>query len=356
MPDINIAPPPATKPGRKRIIFLIIFLLSAGAVFVYWWTGRGFERTDDAFIESNVVTLSTRVAGYVTELKVADNQLLAKGDTVLQIDPTDYEIAVEQAQANADIVSARLSVAQQNLETVRITAPSNLESTQSQVSAAEATWQNALKELKRIQALNTDVRTKQQLDNVTAAERTARAQLAEARARNRGGETVTNAIASAEASVKELEANIALTDASLKQAQKNLADTTLRAPFAGRVTRRQIEPGTYLQPGQQIMNLVGTEVWVVANFKETQLTHMRPGQAVDIEIDAYPGRSYKAHVDSLQVGTGARFSAFPAENATGNFVKVIQRVPVKIVFDEALPTDLSLGAGMSVVPKVRVAE
>ena len=146
----------------------------------------------------------------------------------------------------------------------------------------------------------------------------------------------------------------AQSEAAVRQAELSLSYTKVTAPDAGRVTRRVVEQGNYIQPGQSLLAIVPKNIWVVANFKETQLTHMRPGQPVTVEVDAYPQFKFKGHVDSIQNGAGARFSLFPPENATGNYIKVVQRVPVKIVLDDMPETELALGPGMSVVPKVRV--
>jgi membrane fusion protein (multidrug efflux system) len=158
----------------------------------------------------------------------------------------------------------------------------------------------------------------------------------------------------AQATVATAEANIGQSEAAVRQAELNLSYTKVTAPEAGRVTRRVVEQGNYIQPGQSLLAIVPKNIWVVGNFKETQLTHMRPGQPVEVEVDAYPQFKFKGHVDSIQNGAGARFSLFPPENATGNYIKVVQRVPVKIALDEMPESDLALGPGMSVVPKVRV--
>lgn len=157
-----------------------------------------------------------------------------------------------------------------------------------------------------------------------------------------------------EAGVKTASAAVQQAEAKVRQAELNLSYTQVIAPEDGRVTRRVVEPGSYIQPGQSLMAIVPRHYWVIANFKETQLTHMRAGQPVEIKVDAYPGHKVKGHVESIQSGAGARFSLFPPENATGNYIKVVQRVPVKIIFDDDPDTQFVLGPGMSVDPKVRV--
>lgn len=354
MTDIPSPTDTAPKPpSKKRKVLSIIGGIILVAGLIYWIHNMGIEQTDDAFIDAHIVAISPKVSGYIKELNIVDNQEVKKDDVILTIDPTDYQIALDRANANKDMAEAQLEAAEQNLASTRVSAPSNLDAAQSQVASAEANAQKAALDLKRLQGLDTSVRSRQQLDDAITADKAARAALDDARARFKGMEVVANTIAAAEANVKQLEAQVAQADSAIQQAKENLDDTILRAPFDGHVTRRNVEVGTFLQPGQQVMNMVGREFWVVANFKETQLENMRPGQAVDIEIDAYD-HTIRGKVDSIQAGTGARFSAFPAENATGNFVKIIQRVPVKIVFEEQIPDDLKLGAGMSVVPRVHV--
>jgi membrane fusion protein (multidrug efflux system) len=160
--------------------------------------------------------------------------------------------------------------------------------------------------------------------------------------------------ANGESQVKTAEAQVAVAQTMLHQAELDLSYTSIRAPVDGRVTRKSVEPGAYVSVGQPLLAVVPDDVWVVANFKETQLKQMRPGQAVEVSIDAYPDRKFDAHIDSIQSGTGSRFSLLPPENATGNYVKVVQRVPVKIVFDQPLPSDLAIAPGMSVEPEVKV--
>ncbi len=170
----------------------------------------------------------------------------------------------------------------------------------------------------------------------------------------RAAETAPDAIAASEASVTELQAAVQRAEASVEKAKNDLDDTTVRAAQDGRITRKNVEIGTYVQKGQQLAALVSDDIWVVANFKETQLTGMKKGQSVDIEIDAYPKETFHGKIDSIQSGTGARFSLFPPENATGNFVKIVQRVPVKIVFDQLPGEAFPVGPGMSVVPVVHI--
>ncbi len=168
-------------------------------------------------------------------------------------------------------------------------------------------------------------------------------------------QTAPQQIATAEAQVKTAQAAIEEANAALLAAQQQLSYTTITAPLSGRITRKNIQPGQYVEAGQALCTIVSPDVWITANFKETQLTHMHAGQEVEIEVDAYPGRMFKGTIESIQAGTGARFSLMPPENATGNFVKVVQRVPVKITFNEDASTKQLLAPGMSVTPRVRIA-
>lgn len=338
----------------KNIIILLVLVGGTGFGFLHWMQTRNVESTDDAAIEAHIIPIAPKIAGYVVELNIKDNQHVKKGDILLKIDPEDYQIALKQAQADLAVAQSRLIAGQHNYASTSVSAPSNLTSAESQVAAATAEWKNAQTTLKRLQDLGDAARSRQSLDNAIADEKSARSNLADANAKLKSAQTAPDAIAASEAGVKELQAAVEKADAVVAQAQKNLDDTVLVATEDGRVTRRNIEQGAYVKEGQQLFTIVSDEIWIVANFKETQLEYMKPGQNVDIEIDAYPGQDFTGKVDSIQSGTGARFSLFPPENATGNFVKIVQRVPVKIVFDKKPSDTLSLGAGMSVTPKVHV--
>lgn len=339
--------------AKKFIILLIVLGLVAGGA-VYWFLSRGKIETDNAFIEAHIIPIAPKISGYVVELNVTDNQHVKKGDVILKIDPRDYEVAVKQAQADLDSAKARLIGGQHNFASTSVSAPSNLTSAQSQVEAATAEWKNASLALKRLQKLNDSARSRQSLENAVAAEKQALSNLEDVKARLRTAETAPDAIAASEAAVQELQADVARAEADLEHAQNNLEATTMRAAQDGRITRKSVEVGAYVQPGQQLTTLVGDDVWIIANYKETQLNGMKAGQPVDIEIDSFPGHEFHGKVDSIQSGSGSRFSLFPPENATGNFVKIVQRVPVKIIFDEAPSKDLPLGPGMSVVPTVHI--
>lgn len=342
------------KPSPKKLIFIVVIIGVIAAGAIHWLSGRDEVETDDATIEAHIVPIAPKVAGYVVESHIEDNQHVKQGDILLKIDPRDYQASLDRANAQLKAAQARLIAGQHNFASTSVSAPSNLESAQSQVTSATAELKNAQQTLKRLQNLTDAARSRQSLEDAVSAEKQARANLEDAQARLRSAETAPDAIAASEAGVKELEAAMEDAKAAVALAQNNLDDTIIRAPQDGRVTRKNVEQGAYVQPGQQLSTLVSDEVWVVANFKETQLEGMKPGQVVDIDIDAYHGHSFKGKVDSVQSGTGARFSLFPPENATGNFVKIVQRVPVKILFDEKPGAEYPVGPGMSVVPTVHI--
>jgi membrane fusion protein (multidrug efflux system) len=244
------------------------------------------ESTDDAFVEADVVPVSAKISGHVSRVLVEDNQIVKAGEVLVEIDPRDFQTRVDQARAKA--------------------------------AADRAESDKTRADLGRAKALFAkDEASRQDLEHAQAAADAAAADLAES-------------------------------EAALRQAELDLSYTKIAAPEEGRITRKAVEAGAYVQVGQAMLALVPHQSWIVANFKETQLTKMRPGQAAEIVVDAYPDQTLKGHVDSIQDGTGARFSLLPAENATGNYVKVVQRVPVKIVLDEALSGGRLLAPGMSV--------
>ena len=222
---------------------------------------------------------------------------------------------------------------------------------QAAVVAAEAEAQRASDDLKRYESVETRAVSKSAFDLAQAQARSANANLDAARSQSKAAESE---VALSRASVETATAAVQQAEAKVHQAELNLSYTKIIAPRDGRITARTVQLGNYVQPGQVMLALVPANVWVTANFKETQLTYMRPGQPVELSVDAYPKRKFKGRVDSLQFGSGARFSLLPPENAVGNYVKVVQRVPVKIVFDKPLPDDLDIAPGMSVEPKVKV--
>lgn len=333
-------------------IFLLLALMAALAAGFYLFLHWGEVSTDDAALDGRVVAISADVPGYVKTLNIDDNQRVKQGDVLLEIDPADYIIRRDKAQAVLDAAKAAASASHTNVETTQVSAPSNLDAAQAQVTSAEANWDKATSDLKRMQRLSSEARSQEQLDQAVATEKAAKSTLEDARAKLRTAQTAPQVIAQAQADSEELGAKVKQAEADLAQAEKDLNDTKVLAPMDGRISKRGVERGEYVQTGQQLASLVSNDIWVTANFKENQLKHMRAGQKVSIAIDAFPDLKLEGKVDSIQSGTGARFSAFPPENATGNFVKIVQRVPVKIIFDKQPDANLALGPGMSVVPIV----
>lgn len=344
------------KTNKSRIIILILLLAAVAAIALYLYLHKGEESTDDAMLTGRNVVISPKVSGYVKILNINDNQLVRAGDVLLEIDPSDYIFRRDRAQGVFEAARAAVTASQNNLDTTSISAPSSQDAAQAQVDAARANWDKAVKDLQRMQRMSNESRSQEQLEMVIAGELTAKSALTEAQARLRSAKTAPMAIAVAKANYSQLVSQLKQAQADLAEAENDLANTLLIAPMDGRITNRGVERGNYVQPGQQLGSLVSTELWVVANFKETQLKNIRAGQRVDINIDAYPDKTFSGRVDSIQSGTGSFFSAFPPQNATGNFVKIVQRVPVKIVFAQLPDSILAMGPGMSVIPTVHTAK
>ncbi len=338
------------KPASR--IAIVAVVLAALGCGLYLFVHRTDVSTDDAAIDGATVTISPKVAGYVKTLAITDNQLVKAGDVLLVLDEADYLTRRDRAKAVLEGAGAAAEAARRNAETATVTAPSTLAAAEAHLAAATANWDKAARDLKRMQRLSNDARSKEQLDQAVSVEKGMRAALEAAQAQLRAAETAPHVVAEAQSNRDRLAAQVREAEAALQQAELDLANTKITAPIDGRIAKRGVERGNYVQPGQALTTLVGNDLWVVANFKETQLRNVRVGQPVRIAIDAYPDKILTGKIDSIQAGTGAFFSAFPPENATGNFVKVVQRVPVKIVFDQAPDPALALGPGMSVVPTV----
>jgi membrane fusion protein, multidrug efflux system len=346
----TMPPPPPRKRGRKQKLFLggiAGLVVLAVVIFYYFLFIAPYESTDDAFIDGYVTLISSRVPGQITRLVITDNQEVKEGDVLVEIDPRDYEASLSQARAD---LAAAHSQFEQSLAQVKV-SEAQVAQAQAAVTSAEAEAQRAKDDLKRYESVESRAVSKSAFDLARAQSRTANANLEAAASQTKAAEAE---VGLSEAGVATATATIQQAEARLRQAELNLSYTKIIAPLDARVTARTVQPGNYVQPGESLLALVPKNVWVTANFKETQLTYMRPGQPVELRVDAYPGRKFKGRVDSLQAGSGARFSLLPPENAVGNYVKVVQRVPVKIIFDESLPEDLDLAPGMSVVPKVKV--
>ena len=321
------------------------------------------ESTDDAFIAGHLVSIAPRIDGQVSAVHVLDNQLVHSNDLLIEIDPADYAITVAQKQSAADSSDANVKtiIAADELMRKKVsTAEASERKAQADADASAASAKLAATNFERAQSLLKDKTISQQeFDAAQAANNSAQANLNSAQQNvdeeNSKVDESHSQLAAAEAEVGLVKAQWEESLTNVAAAQLNLSYTKIFAPGDGRVTRKQVEVGDYLQAGQQIMSLVPADVWVVANFKESQLRKMQTNQPALVEIDALGGRKFRAHVDSVQAGSGAAFSLLPPENATGNFVKVIQRVPVKIIFDEPLPADHTIGPGLSVTPSVQVS-
>jgi membrane fusion protein (multidrug efflux system) len=394
---------------RIRILIAVAVLAIAGGG-TYFLMTLGQESTDDAQVEAHVTPVAARVGGTVARVTVADNQQVEAGAELVVIDPRDYDIALLRAKAELADARAGLTAEHATGVITETTSMSNVSTAQGGVSQAEssiaeaehgiavararlltaqarqreqeANAAKATRDVERLRGLLAkDEIAQQQFDATTAAAEvasaaveSARAQVTEAEASIRAAESrLTQSRAGREQAGAELRtaqtapqqmvfsrakgdaaaARVALAEAALKQAELNLQRTTLTAPVAGIVSRKSVEPGQVIQPGQPLMAIIPLDrVWITANFKETQLKDMRVGQPVSIEVDAYGNREFHGTIDSIAAATGSRFSLLPPDNATGNFVKVVQRVPVKIVLDSGQDADHLLRPGMSVTPTV----
>jgi membrane fusion protein (multidrug efflux system) len=360
--------PAGVKPSNSRkpwVLGLAFVVLAVLLFFVvdYVVEVMTHESTDDAFIAGHVVGVAPRISGQVLTVNVTDNQIVHSNDVLVEIDPADYAITVAQKQAAADSQAANyktMLAAYELMSTKVATAEAAARKAKDDESSAQATAKQAQLDFDRARGLRDKNTISQQEFDAADAVNT-KAQSDYKSAQENAAEQLSKVDeADRQVTAAREEANMALAQYSesrtnIAAAQLNLSYARIIATSDGRVTRKSVEPGDYVQAGQELFSLVPAEVWVVANFKESQLKKMSPGQLAEVTIDALGSRKFKAHVESLQAGSGAQFSLLPPENATGNFVKVIQRVPVKIVFDEALPSDHVLGPGMSVTPSVRVS-
>jgi membrane fusion protein (multidrug efflux system) len=383
------------RPHARKVLVGAIILLVAGSIYA-WYRLTTYESTDDAQVDGHLMPLSSRISGYVVKVNADDNQYVTAGTVLAEIDPKDYQIAVDRARADLEdtqasahsfninvpiattTTSSQVRVAQADIENANAgitAAQEQFDAAQAQLAEAEANDVRAQNDLARYKQLVEKQEVSQQTyDQAFAASKAstaavaaarasaaaaaqqvtqARSRLAQAEANLRSAETGPQQVASTQARALAADAAVKLKQAALEQAQLNLQYTKIVAPVNGVVTKNA-EVGMNVQPGQQLFTIVPLDdIWVTADFKETQLRHMRPGQLVEIKVDAN-GRTYQGHVDSIAGSSGARLSLLPPENATGNYVKVVQRVPVKVVLDPGQNSDHYLRLGMSVEPTVRV--
>lgn len=433
---------PIPNGKRRRLLILggIATLVLAIVGTMYWLYSRQFESTDDAFVEADITQVAPKIAAYAKKIYVSNNQYVHKGDVLVDLDTSDFEVRLQQAKAQLQQARSQRQVASANVDLTQKTAfageqtaRSNVESArqnveqqrlasqarQSQIAQADAAARTARASLgqsqaqipgarsnvqlaqveynRRLNLFNRGDISRENLDqaqnrlqtaeaklneaqqaviasqsrvneaeaNVRTAQETFRqsvaqvgltqSQVGESQGRLQDAAAAPERVEVSQSQIGSAEAAIQAAEAAVAQAELELSYAKITAPEDGFVTRKTVEEGQLVQVGTPLMAISQSdEVWVVANFKETQLEHMEPGQKVEIEVDAFPSEEFRGHVESLQAGTGSRFSVLPAENATGNFVKVVQRVPVKIVFDEPAEKVKRLVPGMSVEPSVKV--
>ncbi len=398
--DIDEVPEaPRTRPRKQFVIFGVVIALIVGGL-LFWWHSTFYEETDDAQISGHLVQISSRIAGQIVKVNVEENQYVEAGTVVAEIDPRDFEVSVQQSEANHQGARASAEAAQVNVPLTSINTGSNLssagadvggttagveqaqrqlESARARVQQAQANNDKAEQDLKRYEPLvQKDVISKQQYDAAVAAAASTKAAVADAQAAAQAAEqgvkiarqrldqaqaqlqsaqTGPQQVAIQRAHADQAAAAAQQTQAALDQAKLNLSYTKIVAPLSGIITRKSIEVGQNVGVGQNLMTLVSLDgVWITANFKETQLKHMKAGQPVEIKVDAY-GRTYDGVVTQIGGATGSVMSLFPPENATGNYVKVVQRIPVRLdLKDPSQNKDHLLRPGLSVVPSVRVKE
>jgi membrane fusion protein, multidrug efflux system len=388
-------------PAAKPVLFLVA-IVAIVLVGWFWWESRQWEDTDDAQINGYIYPISTRVTGHVIKVNYNDGDYVHRGDVLVEIDPTDYRVALERARADYQDAQAQAQAANYGVPVSSVGSGAQIRSASADMSSALAGVAAAEKEVEAAQSqvieaqadavkLNKDVERYQQLLGkreisqqqfdaayaaATAANATVQARQAsllaaqaqvkqaqsrieQANAEERNAQVTPKAVAATQARAQAAEAEALRSKAALDQAQLNLSYTTVVAPVDGVIGQRSVQVGSNVSIGQDLMAVVPLQdIWATANFKETQLTHMRSGQYVKIKVDTYPGRTWDAHVTDLGGATGAKFSLLPPENATGNYVKVVQRIPVRIDFDGHNKPDFNkdgkLRPGMSVEPDVRV--
>jgi membrane fusion protein, multidrug efflux system len=386
-------------PSRRKGIIIVVVAVIVVAAIVLWWRSTYSEDTDDAQVNGHLIQVSSRIAGQVIEVDVEENQQVKAGDVIAKLDPRDYQVAVENAQAALGTAQANAAVAKVTVPLITVNTGSNLRSAGADLTSAHAGVQQAEKQLAaaharvvQAQANNTkaqsdlerykplvakDVISKQQWDAAVAAADAANAAVADAQATEQAAsdgvriahereaaaeaslkyaQTGPQQVAVQDARAKAAEAQVQQAQAQLDQAKLNLSYCVIKAPEAGIITRKSVEIDQNVSAGQNLLTLVSLEdLWITANFKETQLRHMRAGQPVEIHVDA-TGKDYSGRVTQIGGATGSVLSLFPPENATGNYVKVVQRVPVRIDFTNLDKEDPNheLRPGLSVEPKVRV--
>lgn len=349
-PEVELPAKPARRPWVWALMGAAV-VAAVGVGVSYYIQSLAFESTDDAFIDGHIVPVSSRVPGHLAKIFIEDNQLVQKGSLLAELDSADFQTRLAAARAALKTAEATSKARLTGVAS----AMADLEQAKADLVAAESREQRAAAHMKRIASLVPERAASQ--DSLEEAQAAAKVAHADVTAMREKINSKQSAVEQAKAAVAATESAVLQAKAELEQAKLNHSYTKVYAPITGHVTRKSIEDGAFVQVGQPLMALVDPDVWVVANFKETQLAKMRQGQPVVVTVDTHPDVKFAAHIDSLQRGSGARFSLLPPENATGNYVKVVQRVPVKIVFDDPKEIEkYGLGPGMSVVPKVKIDE
>ena len=358
----------AKGPLWRRPLFILAGTILMGAAFYlgFDYLAETFthETTDDAFIDSDVISLAPKVAGQIKQVYVTANQPVKAGELLVELDPRDLQVVLEQkqaaavaAQANVELLKTSLDLFQTQIQTAEATAKQSA----AEAAAAEANTQKAKADLKRSEELLANhTISPQEYDSTKATATWTEANLtAQQEKASSDRSKVSQAHAQFQAGVKAYDragAQKSQSDLDVKQAALNLSYTRITAPQDGQVTRKSVQPGNYVQIGQSLLALVPNEVFVTANFKETQLENIRPRQKVKVNIDSVKAGPFSGYVQSIQAGSGSAFSLLPPENAVGNFVKVVQRIPVRIYFDKPVEAGHVLGPGMSVVPSVQITD
>ena len=348
-PTPDVVPPKSSKKRFVLPLVALLVVLGLGWAAKQWAYGRSHESTDDAQVDGHLVPVLAKVSGYVQSVSVDDNQHVAADSLLVRIDPSEYQVRL--AQTDADLAAARAAAGTGatvgQAEAAVSTASNQQGALSAQIAAARANLTKANADLGRFKELaKSQIVSQQQLDAAQAAAEAAAATL---QGLQRQESAAGAGVSSAQAGVRLAEARLQGAQAARENAALQLTYTRVVAPEAGTVSRKQVEPGQLVQAGQPLLTIVSDSgTWVTANFKETQLSDLRVGQRADIEVDAYPGCVAEGKVESLSAATGSRFALLPPDNATGNFTKVVQRVPVRIAITKGCGADRPLRPGMSV--------
>ena len=343
-----------SPPLYKRPIFWIVLAIVAAILIVggtlYWLHARKYASTDDAFVDAHIVRIAAQTSGQLTRVIDKDNRHVNQGQLLAVIEPGQPEAQLAEAQAGVSQADAAIEQAQAKV----ISAVATERQAAANAVAPAAQALRAADDYRRYAALKKLDPAAAAATQVEQARTESQAQAAQAEAARRQIDQAHADLLAAREDVKAAEAQRTAAEARVQQAKVINNYLRITAPVNGQVVNRQVDVGSYVSPGQQLLAIVPDEMWITANFKETQLKHMRVGQPVEIKIDAYPGVKFHGHVDSIQHGAGQAFALLPPQNATGNYVKVVQRVPVRILFDGADWRKYDIGPGMSVVPTVKV--